>query len=144
MIYVAGPYETGHLLDNVSFAVAVGESVRRAGFVPLVPHLSISWALAFPGIPRDEWMRMCLVWVSKSDMVLRLPGFSPGADAEVAEALRLGIPCIEVMNEDMRLWEFHKLSEYISQVLVDGIGAINLFAEFRKENPESGPKGRVQ
>lgn len=44
------------------------------------------------GMSHADWLAVDLAWVAVSDAVLRLPGESTGADIEMAEALRLGIP----------------------------------------------------
>lgn len=37
-IYVAGPY-TGEVEENCSRAIDAGEALRRACFLPFIPHL---------------------------------------------------------------------------------------------------------
>jgi hypothetical protein len=50
-----------------------------------------------------DWLGIDLPWVARSDAVLRLPGESRGADAEVAEAERNGIPVFYAV-EDVIGW----------------------------------------
>jgi len=92
-VYVAGPY-TGddHIISgNVSKAIAAGETLWSAGAFPLIPHLCHYWDVRYRH-HYDEWMRWCLSWVAKCDMLIRLVGPSPGADKEVELALRCQIP----------------------------------------------------
>ena len=107
IVYIAGPLETGpsSVNDNVRRACQVAEWVRGEGHVPYVPHTSVLWDAMWPH-PRDYWMGLCLEWVAVSDCVLRLPGESHGADAEVAEAKRLGIPVVllDPAGEWRRAW----------------------------------------
>lgn len=96
-IYVAGPISKGDLRHNVQQARDAGGQLLKAGFAPFVPHLSCYWAGDTPevlpsGTTHEDWLGMDLPWVAVSDAVLRLPGESKGADAEVALARQLGIP----------------------------------------------------
>ncbi len=90
-IYIAGPYTGGETTLNVRIAVEAGQRIADAGAIPFVPHLYHLWHLLIPG-PYEQWMRFDLAWLEKCDALVRLPGESPGADREVAEAERLGLP----------------------------------------------------
>lgn len=93
-IYVAGPMESvGDLVENVRRAAVAASDLLEAGLDPFVPHLSAALvSVARRGPSRGRWIEWGLSWLAVSDAVLRLPGESPGSDAEVAEARRLGIP----------------------------------------------------
>ena len=96
-VYVSGPISKGDLLANLCQARAAGDRLLKAGFAPLVPHLSCYWAGDTPevlpsGTTHEDWMGLDLPWVSVSDALLRLPGESVGADQEVKRAEELGIP----------------------------------------------------
>jgi len=88
-IYIAGPY-TGDVEENVAAAIFAGQSLVEYGFVPFVPHLYHFWDQQHPN-PYETWMKLCLMWVTKCDALLRLPGNSPGADREVALAKATGV-----------------------------------------------------
>ena len=90
-VYVAGPYSKGHVNENVRAAVAAGERLVKAGHIPYIPHLHHFWDLLYPG-PQEQWMKFDLEWLHQCEVVLRLPGYSAGADLEVATADQLGIP----------------------------------------------------
>lgn len=45
-------------------------------------------------IPHETWLEQDFPWVAASDIVLRLPGESTGADLEVELANELGIPVV--------------------------------------------------
>ena len=49
--------------------------------------------------PYDVWIELDLAWVEVCDCVLRLGGYSIGADSEVRHALRLGIPVYNSIDE---------------------------------------------
>ena len=90
-IYVAGPYTKGDVAVNVRNAFEAADKLADAGFAPFVPHGTHFWHFAFPR-PYEEWLKLDLAFLPVCDAVLRLPGLSSGADAEVVEAERLGIP----------------------------------------------------
>lgn len=90
-IYVAGPYTHGDVALNVRNACGAAASLAALGFAPFVPHLAHFWHMMFPR-PYEEWLALDLAFLPTCDALLRLPGPSSGADGEVAEAHRLGIP----------------------------------------------------
>jgi len=51
------------------------------------------------GTTPDDWYKMDLAFVRRSDAILRLPGESIGAEAEVAEAKKHGIPVFHSVEE---------------------------------------------
>ena len=91
IVYIASPYTEGDHMENVCRQIDAADEIRDAGHLPYAPLLSHFWHVL---IPHDYlyWTEMGLEWVRKADALVRLPGKSVGADAEVAEALRLGIP----------------------------------------------------
>ena len=79
------------------------------GLSPLLPQLTefieIECGIR---LPHATWMDLDMPWVEASDIVLRLPGDSAGADIEVAHARRHGIPVVfsfaelrELLNQDI-------------------------------------------
>ena|SRR3990172_12507056 len=87
-VYVSGPYSNGDRLKNTLTAIGVGEELLAKGYAPFVPHLSHYWPHEHSW---DFWMKFCMEWLKKCDVLLRLPGESKGADIEVDAALRNGI-----------------------------------------------------
>lgn len=94
IIYIASPY-TSH--DDKQAAVNVQidafAALRDAGHQPIAPLLSHYVDERRPA-SYERWMQWCLAMVSVADLVVRLPGDSVGADLEVAEAKRRGIPVV--------------------------------------------------
>ena len=90
-IYIASPYTHGNQAENVRKSLEEAENLRQAGFLPFCPLLSHFWHFMSPH-PYDYWMKMDLEWLEKCDGLLRLPGESAGADAEVEHALAHNIP----------------------------------------------------
>lgn len=102
-VYIAGPMATsGEPGPNLHHAARAAWAVIRAGHSPYVPHLS--WIVdAIIVIQRDEWMRQNLEWIEACQALIRLPGTSAGADAEVEFAAGLGIPIFHTVA-DWREW----------------------------------------
>jgi hypothetical protein len=90
-VYVAGPYTQGDPVVNVRAAIAEAELLAVLGHAPYVPHLTMLWHLVAPH-DTEFWYAHDLEWLAVCDAVVRIPGPSVGADAEVKEAERLGIP----------------------------------------------------
>jgi len=63
----------------------------EAGHWPYVPHLSVWWNTFSPK-DFETWMALDAAWLEACDVVVRLPGYSPGADREEVMAGDLGIP----------------------------------------------------
>jgi nucleoside 2-deoxyribosyltransferase len=94
VVYIAGPLGSRPAWPaNIQRAIDAAQLVINAGHAPVVPHLLTHLDL---DIERtyETWMRLDLATLAKCDAVLRIPGDSPGADREVAEAQRLGIPVV--------------------------------------------------
>lgn len=91
LVYVSGPYSTGDTILNVRRAIVAGTALRKAGFLPLIPHLTAFWHLVDPA-EYEDWMELDLALVDHCQALVRLPGESPGADREVARAKEKGIP----------------------------------------------------
>lgn len=93
-VYIGGPITLGHMIDNIRTAIQAATVIRDLGHAPYVPHLSLLWDLVCPR-PYEDWLALDLEWLAVCDCLVRLPGESPGADREVAEARRLGLPVYE-------------------------------------------------
>ena len=89
-IFIAGPY-AGDQAINVCAAVIASNTLLEAGYVPYVPHLTHFWDMIRPQF-RNIWLQYHLNWLRRCDALLRLPGFSKGADEELDFALTLNIP----------------------------------------------------
>jgi hypothetical protein len=91
LVYVAGPYAS-HPTHNTWAAVVAGLGLWRTGRVAvLIPHTSLVADLVVPMLEAD-WYAFDLDQLAHCDAVLRLPGESRGADAEVAFAEEHGLP----------------------------------------------------
>jgi nucleoside 2-deoxyribosyltransferase len=98
-VYISGPYSAGNREQNVQRALRAADLVEDRGFVVFVPHLNHFRHLRSPK-PYAYWIRSDLAWLEKCDVLIRLPGRSPGADREVRKARQLGIPVVRTDFSD--------------------------------------------
>ena len=111
IIYIAGPITHGDVTDNVRRACEAGLKLFRAGLGVIVPHLTCYMGqhtddagMAGPqtlpeGTTYREWVELGCELVRRCDAVLRLPGFSRGADAETFAATTLSRPVFHSVEE---------------------------------------------
>lgn len=95
-IYVAGPYSQGNVTENVRLAYKAANELADLGYAPFVPHATHFWDLLFPR-PYSFWLELDNTFLPHCDGLLRLPGPSDGADAEVLLARAQGIPVFETV-----------------------------------------------
>lgn len=94
-IYVSGPITRGNFIQNIRNGIHTGNELRLLGYLPFIPHLSALWELVATPCPGyEDMMDYDLEMVRRCDLVLRMPGDSPGADREVDLARELGIPVL--------------------------------------------------
>ena len=91
VVYIASPYTLGDVAANVAEQMRVAHLLLDLGFCPISPLLT-HFLHIYRQRPYEEWMAMDMTLLRRADAVLRLPGESPGADREVEEAKREGIP----------------------------------------------------
>lgn len=105
LVYVAAPYSTGDQVANAREAMRVGQLLWDTGLVvPFIPHLNVAWHLAFPH-PVEYWYAYDLAFMPHCHALLRLPGESSGADAEVKAAAELGLPVFGAQKiADLLYW----------------------------------------
>lgn len=104
-VYVAGPYSADPERCTAD-AVRAADELLRLGYAPLVPHLKHPW-ITWTAHGYETWMRLDLAWVEAADVLLRLPGASPGADREVEHARAHGVPVVGSV-EHLIDWEAHR------------------------------------
>lgn len=93
-IYVAGAIgqnDSGRLA-RIHAGIAAGHQLRQMGFAPFIPHLGHYWDELHPGLTYEDWMAYDAAFLATCHALLRIPGKSPGADREVAQAASLKIP----------------------------------------------------
>lgn len=100
-VYVAGPYTSGDPAINTRQAMLAGHALMEAGHFPFVPHLFHFMHLLIPQ-PYEVWTAQDFAWLPVCDALIRLPGESRGADAEVKAAEELRIPVYYSVEEFLR------------------------------------------
>lgn len=93
-VYVAGPITQGDRTLNIRRGMLAGLALLRAGYAPYVPHLCHFLELLDPQ-PYGRWVLLSLTWLEQSEILIRLPGESEGADNDVRFATRTGIPVFD-------------------------------------------------
>jgi hypothetical protein len=125
-VYIAGPISKGDLGENVNRATDAFWELLGLGFAPLCPHWSVYAGGCFASVGRlvaeaealprgschADWIGADLPWVEVADALLRLPGESAGADAEVAHAKRSGVPVFNSVNGLIVWAQCHKPPYY--------------------------------
>lgn len=91
LVYIAGPYTRPDPVENTHNTIRLAEQIEALGCDVVIPHLSLLWHIVSPA-PLERWYERDLAVMRRCDAVVRLPGDSTGADAEVAEAITCGIP----------------------------------------------------
>jgi hypothetical protein len=101
-VYIAGPISKDPLMGTRAAVLEAHALEALGGFACFVPQLSI---LAEMIAPRSwaQWMEADRPWLAKCDALLRLPGESKGANQEIAEAGKLGIP-VFYSRSDLLQW----------------------------------------
>ena len=92
-VYISSPYTEGDPAANVKVQMEMADRLMDVGYVPFIPLLYHFQHIYYQR-GYFEWLEQDLAWVSSCDVLLRLPGKSKGADLEVKEATKLGIPVV--------------------------------------------------
>jgi hypothetical protein len=104
-VYISGPMSTsGEPGQNLHNAVKASAKLVYEGFLTYVPHLTWLQHAIQPWVAVRTWERMTLAWVSRCDILLRLPGDSKGADEEVERANSLSIPVFCSVDDVIRYY----------------------------------------
>lgn len=100
LIYVAGPYTRPDPVENTHRAIKFAAALCDLDYIhhPFVPHLTLLWHMVTPR-PLEYWYEFDMHMLSVCETIVRLPGESTGADAEMEQAERWGIK--EVSFYDM-------------------------------------------
>lgn len=77
LLYIAAPFINTHRAARVGMVI-----YQEGTYAPVVPHLSMLWHAITPQ-PIDVWYDIDLSVLAHCQAIVRLPGESAGADAEV-------------------------------------------------------------
>jgi hypothetical protein len=84
---------------QLSMFMGADHRYTRFGTDYQYPALSDPCSQANEHISHADWLDMDFSWIKVSDIVLRLPGESKGADMEVEYAERIGVPVVTSIAE---------------------------------------------
>lgn len=90
--------------------MSMWHELRRLGYSPFCPHWNHYQDEYIPR-PAQDWMDWDNEWLVVCDVVLRMPGFSPGSEAEVALARSRNIPVVYSLAELKREYPTGKEDE---------------------------------
>jgi hypothetical protein len=102
-VYIASPYTKGDVVVNVRDSFLIADRLVELGYAPYAPLYCHFWHFLSPK-PYEVWTALDKEWVLRCDCLLRLPGESSGADAEVELAKDNLIPVFYSIEEIVR-WE---------------------------------------
>ncbi len=97
-VYVASPYTNGDVAVNVRAQLEAADKIMSMKGCPIIPLYSHFQHMIFPR-PYEEWMSNDYELLRVCDVLLRLPGLSPGADREVQWAGEMGIQVVYSLDE---------------------------------------------
>lgn len=97
-VYIASPYTQGDTGRNVKAQIDTFIALMDNGYLPFAPLLTHFVHMAHPK-PYDYWTAYDDEWLKTCDVLLRLPGESPGADREEGIAQYLNIPIVYSLPE---------------------------------------------
>lgn len=81
-VYIAGPLTQGHRMNNIRCAIDAAEKIASKGHVVFIPHLWDFWQLVYGNHDYEFWMNLDISWIKRCDVLVRIPGTSPGSDRE--------------------------------------------------------------
>lgn len=121
ILYISGPISLGDRTKHVAAGYRWEAWAMQNGFAPINPICTTVAPFAWEDwANHDLWMQRSLTMVSVSDVMVRIPGESLGADEEVAYATAHKIPCFlptklfsKRVRQDLLQWkeEFQRASE---------------------------------
>lgn len=96
-VYISCPITLGDREANIRNADAAARALVDAGYAPFNPALSC-FSVACDDLTHETWIDIDLPWVEASDVVLRLPGESVGADQETDYASTCNVPVVHHLD----------------------------------------------
>jgi len=91
-VYISAPYAFPDPIENTNKAIRIADELYTTGVcMPILPHLTLLWNTVIPHEP-SFWSEYCLLMMRRCDAILRIDGISQGAEKELVEAKKVGIP----------------------------------------------------
>jgi hypothetical protein len=99
-VYISGPITQGDRNHNFHQAADAQRRLMLEGFAPMNPMGTMILPFAWqPDMPHGLWLEVDFAWIEVCQAILRLPGYSVGADAELSYAEGLGIPIFHSIEQ---------------------------------------------
>ena len=115
-LYLSSPYgsDPANWLANVNRQERAADAAIRLGYAPIYPlsghYVSATCReLGHEPPDYDTWMEVSLALVARAEILLRLPGHSPGAEREVAYAISLGLSVYDFHNRPVEGPELNRM-----------------------------------
>lgn len=104
-VYIAGPIANGHTANprtvykNVRNAERFYEELIKAGWTPILPHLSYhAWVNFENDVHWPRWIELDLDLLDIVCAIVRIPGESIGADMEIQYAVEKNIHVVKCIT----------------------------------------------
>ena len=91
LVYISGPMTNEDKFLNLRRAIDAGERIATRGHGVFIPHLNEIWSFVYPH-EYEFLMKQDFIILKRCDIVVRLNGYSEGADREVGLMKQLGKP----------------------------------------------------
>ena len=98
LVFIAGPYTNPDTCVNMHIALKRAQAITDMGAAVFIPHLFHFWHIMQPQL-YAFWTSLDNAMLKRCDALYRIPGDSPGADAEEDLAKTLGLPVFTSMGE---------------------------------------------
>jgi hypothetical protein len=100
LVYLATPITAGNRNKNYYEACEAERILMLKGFAPCNPAHTMVLPFAWqPEFTHSMWLDCCFPLIERCDALLRLPGYSVGADAECTHAKNKNIPLFYSIEE---------------------------------------------
>lgn len=101
-VYISGPISSGgydKLYGNLKNGITLWRELVRLKFAPYCPHMNDLGYIVTEPITWEEALEIDEEWVEASEVMLRMPGASRGADREEKYCIDHGIPIVYSVEE---------------------------------------------
>lgn len=101
-VYISGPISSGgveQVPKNLNQGIKVWRELIKLKFAPFCPHMNDLGYIVTEPVPWEEALEIDEEWVAASEVMLRLPGESKGADREERYCRDNGIPIVYSIDE---------------------------------------------
>lgn len=97
-VYYAAPYSKPYPIHNMKAAMDMWLKLWQSGYIPTCPHWTGFQDLVTP-LSYEQWLEYDLLNLPNHHVILRGEGVSSGADGEVKEGRKIGMPICYSIEE---------------------------------------------